>query len=43
MHISEIADQQEIYATRFGKYDLVKQESIKRKERLLNIEKEVKN
>ena len=43
MHLSEIADQQEIYATRFGKYDLVKQESIKRKERLLNIEKEVKN
>ena len=42
-HLSEIADQQEIYATRFGKYDLVKQESIKRKERLLNIEKEVKN
>ncbi len=42
-HLSDIADQQEIYATRFGKYDLVKQESIKRKERLLNIEKEVKN
>ena len=42
-HLSDIADQQEIYATRFGKYDLVKQESIKRRERLLNIEKEVKN
>ena len=37
------ADPQEKYASRFGKYDLVKQEAIKRKERLNNIEKEIKN
>ena len=41
--LSGIEDDQEKYASRFGKYDLVKQEAIKRKERLSNIEKEVKN
>jgi len=41
--LSGMEDDQEKYASRFGKYDLVKQEAIKRKERLSNIEKEVKN
>ena len=39
----ELENQQEKYASRFGKYDLVKQEAIKRKERLDNIDKEIKN
>ena len=38
-----IENQQEKYASRFGKYDLVKQEAIKRKERLNNIDKEIEN
>jgi chromosome segregation protein len=38
-----IENQQEKYASRFGKYDLVKQETIKRKERLNNIDKEIQN
>ncbi|MCI5053667.1 MAG: chromosome segregation protein SMC [Pelagibacteraceae bacterium] len=38
-----IENQQEKYASRFGKYDLVKQEAIKRKERLNNIDKEILN
>ncbi|WP_440679933.1 chromosome segregation SMC family protein [Candidatus Pelagibacter sp. HIMB1517] len=38
-----IENQQEKYASRFGKYDLVKQEAIKRKERLNNIDKEIQN
>ncbi len=42
-NLSNIEDGQEKYASRFGKYDLVKQEAIKRKERLSNIDKEVKN
>ena len=42
-NLSDIEDGQEKYASRFGKYDLVKQEAIKRKERLNNIDKEVKN
>ena len=42
-NLSDIEDGQEKYASRFGKYDLVKQEAIKRKERLSNIDKEVKN
>ncbi len=42
-NLSNIEDGQEKYASRFGKYDLVKQEAIKRKERLNNIDKEVKN
>ncbi|MEK9716719.1 MAG: AAA family ATPase [Pelagibacteraceae bacterium] len=39
----KVEDQQEKYASRFGKYDLVKQEAIKRKERLQNIDKEINN
>ncbi len=39
----KVEDQQEKYASRFGKYDLVKQEAIKRKERLQNIDKEISN
>ncbi len=42
-NLSDIEDKQEKYASRFGKYDLVKQEAIKRKERLNNIDKEIKN
>ena len=42
-NLSDIEDGQEKYASRFGKYDLVRQEAIKRKERLSNIDKEVKN
>ncbi len=42
-NLSDIEDGQEKYASRFGKYDLIKQEAIKRKERLSNIDKEVKN
>ena len=42
-NLSDIEDGQEKYASRFGKYDVVKQEAIKRKERLSNIDKEVKN
>ncbi len=42
-NFSEIEDKQEKYASRFGKYDLVKQEAVKRKERLNNIDKEIKN
>ena len=42
-NLTDIEDGQEKYASRFGKYDLVKQEAIKRKERLSNIDKEVKN
>ena len=38
-----IENQQEKYASRFGKYDLVKQEAVKRKERLNNIDKEIQN
>jgi len=38
-----IENQKEKYASRFGKYDLVKQEAIKRKERLNNIDKEIQN
>ena len=38
-----IENHQEKYASRFGKYDLVKQEAIKRKERLNNIDKEIQN
>ena len=40
--INEVTIQQK-YASRFGKYDLVKQEAIKRKERLNNIDKEIQN
>ena len=43
MHMNKISDQQEIYANRFGKYDIIKQEAAKRKERLINIDKEIKN
>ena len=43
MHMAQISDQQEIYANRFGKYDIIKQEAAKRKERLINIDKEIKN
>ena len=42
-NFSDVEDKQEKYASRFGKYDLVKQEANKRKERLNNIEKEIKN
>tara|TARA_B100000963_G_scaffold265493_1_gene233684 strand:+ start:467 stop:2896 length:2430 start_codon:yes stop_codon:yes gene_type:complete len=42
-NLSNIEDRQEKYASRFGKYDLVKQEAVKRKERLSNIDKEIKN
>ena len=42
-NLANIEDKQEKYASRFGKYDLVKQEAIKRKERLYNIDKEIKN
>ena len=42
-NLTNIEDKQEKYASRFGKYDLVKQEAIKRKERLDNIDKEIKN
>ena len=42
-NFNDVEDKQEKYASRFGKYDLVKQEAIKRKERLNNIEKEIKN
>ena len=42
-NFNDVQDKQEKYASRFGKYDLVKQEAIKRKERLNNIEKEIKN
>ena len=42
-NLANIEDKQEKYASRFGKYDLVKQEAIKRKERLDNIDKEIKN
>lgn len=42
-NFNEVEDKQEKYASRFGKYDLVKQEANKRKERLNNIEKEIKN
>tara|TARA_B100000963_G_scaffold231767_1_gene202362 strand:+ start:2348 stop:4777 length:2430 start_codon:yes stop_codon:yes gene_type:complete len=42
-NLTNLEDGQEKYASRFGKYDLVKQEAIKRKERLSNIDKEVKN
>ncbi|MDC1148563.1 chromosome segregation SMC family protein [Pelagibacteraceae bacterium] len=42
-NFNDIEDKQEKYASRFGKYDLVKQEANKRKERLNNIEKEIKN
>ena len=43
VNLANIEDKQEKYASRFGKYDLVKQEAIKRKERLDNIDKEIKN
>ena len=43
MHMNKISDQQEIYDNRFGKYDIIKQEAAKRKERLINIDKEIKN
>jgi len=42
-NFSNIENHQEKYASRFGKYDLVKQEAVKRKERLNNIESEIKN
>ncbi len=42
-NLTNMENQQEKYASRFGKYDLVKQEAVKRKERLDNIEKEIKN
>ena len=42
-NLANIEDKQEKYASRFGKYDLIKQEAIKRKERLDNIDKEIKN
>ena len=42
-NFNDVQDKQEKYASRFGKYDLVKQEANKRKERLNNIEKEIKN
>ena len=42
-NFNDVEDKQEKYASRFGKYDLVKQEANKRKERLNNIEKEIKN
>ena len=43
VNLANIEDKQEKYASRFGKYDLIKQEAIKRKERLDNIDKEIKN
>ncbi len=42
-NFNEIESLQEKYASRFGKYDLIKQEAVKRKERLNNIDKEIKN
>ena len=42
-NFNDVEGKQEKYASRFGKYDLVKQEANKRKERLNNIEKEIKN
>jgi chromosome segregation protein len=42
-NFNDVEDKQEKYASRFGKYDLVKQEANKRKERSNNIEKEIKN
>lgn len=42
-NFNDVEDKQEKYASRFGKYDLIKQEANKRKERLNNIEKEIKN
>ena len=42
-NLESIEDKQEKYASRFGKYDIVKQEAIKRKERLNSIDKEIKN
>ena len=42
-NFSNLEEKQEKYASRFGKYDLIKQEAIKRKERLNNIDKEIKN
>ena len=42
-NFSNLEEKQEKYASRFGKYDLIKQEAIKRKERLNNINKEIKN
>ena len=41
--IKTISDLQEKYASRLGKYESIKQDSIKRKERLLSIENEIKN
>ena len=41
--IKTISDLQEKYASRLGKYETIKQDSIKRKERLLSIENEIKN
>ena len=42
-NFNEMEILQEKYASRFGKYDLIKQEAVKRKERLNNIDKEIKN
>ncbi len=42
-NFNTLENKQEIYASRFGKYDLIKQEAIKRKERQNNIDKEIKN
>ena len=42
-NFNEMESFQEKYASRFGKYDLIKQEAVKRKERLNNIDKEIKN
>ncbi|MEK9731731.1 MAG: chromosome segregation SMC family protein [Pelagibacteraceae bacterium] len=42
-NFNEMESLQEKYASRFGKYDLIKQEAVKRKERLNNIDKEIKN
>ena len=39
----EMNDAQDKYSSRFGKYDLVKQEAIKRKERLESIDREINN
>ena len=41
--INNISDLQEKYASRLGKYESIKQDSIKRKERLDAIENEIKN
>jgi chromosome segregation protein len=42
-HMKNLDEHQDKYASRYGKYDLVKQEIAKRRERLESIEKEIKN